>query len=94
MKPTLPKHLMIIEFTMRMPRGYELNKVALFNDTVVSEAEVRKWIAEGVFEVENKATVVIMSRQQYLNLYDRIDDEDQKERVFYEDLAMEQKETM
>ena len=68
--------------------------MALFNDTVVSEAEVRKWIAEGVFEVENKATVVIMSRQQYLNLYDRIDDEDQKERVFYEDLAMEQKETM
>lgn len=94
MKHKVPDHLMVIEFTQRMPRGYDLNKVAMFNDTVISEAEVRKWIADGVFEVENKATVVIMSRQQYLNLYDRIDDEDQKERVFYEDLAMEQKETM
>lgn len=94
MSVNFPEHLMAIEFTITMPNGYEIAKVALFNETVVSEETVRSWIDQDTFSVALKPTVVIMSKQQYLNLYDRIEPDDKKDRVFYEDLAMEQKETM
>lgn len=98
MKKGFPEHLMKIEWTASYMNGYELEKVALFNETVVSEAEVRSWIEQGLLDVERKSTIVVITKKQYENLFDRatanVEKPVQEEKEFYADLALEQKETM
>jgi hypothetical protein len=72
MKKGFPEHLMKIEWTASYTNGYELEKVALFNETVVSEVEVRSWIEQGLLDVERKPTVVVITKKQYENLFDRV----------------------
>ena len=61
----------------------------MFNETVVSEVEVRSWIKQGLLGFEDKPTVVVMTKQQYENLFDHVSvDTDSEE--FYDDLRVEQ----
>lgn len=98
MKKCFPEHLMKIEWTASYTNGYELEKVALFNETVVSEVEVLSWIEQGLLDVERKPTVVVITKKQYENLFDQVtanvEKPVQEEKEFYVDLALEQKETM
>ena len=98
MKTGFPCHLMKIEFTQIFSDNYELPMVALFNETVVSEAEVRSWLDQGLFDVDSKPTVVVITKKQYENLFDHvsvnIEESASEEKDFYADLALEQKETM
>lgn len=92
LKKGFPEYLMKIEWTHEFINGYKLDKVALYNETVVSETEVRSWIEQGILDFEDKPTVVVMTKQQYENLFDHvsvvedtiINDE------FYDDLRVEQ----
>lgn len=92
MKNNFPEHLMKIEWTASYTNGYELEKVALFNETVVSEVEVRSWIEQGLLDIEHKPTVVTMTKKQYENLFDRVYsiEDVTSEKVFYSDLVLEQ----
>jgi hypothetical protein len=58
--------------------------VALFNETVVSETEVRSWLDQGLFDVDTKPTVVVITKVQYENLFDHAQTD------FYGDLRLEQ----
>lgn len=93
MKKSFTEHLMIIEYTHVFANGYELPKVAMFNNTVVSEVEVRSWLEQGILDSETKQTVVVMTRKQYENLFD-CNASTSEDAHFYADLAMEQKEQM
>lgn len=93
MKTGFPCHLMKIEFTQSFSDSFEVPMVALFNETVVSETEVRSWLEQGLFDVDSKSTVVVITKKQYENLFDCYSTAD-KEACFYADLAMEQKEQM
>lgn len=88
MKNRIPEHLMIIEWTEPLGGGRELEKVAMFNSTVVSETTVRDWLGRGVLDWVLKPSVVIMTKQQYQNLFDREPTSD--EANFYEELRLEQ----
>jgi len=92
MKKCFPEHLMKIEWTASYMNGYEQEKVALFNETVVSEVEVRSWIEQGLLDVEHKPTVVTMTKKQYENLFDHVSSTEDidSERSFYSDLVLEQ----
>lgn len=61
----------------------------MFNETVVSEVEVRSWIKQGLLDFEDKPTVVVMTKQQYENLFDHVSVDTGTEE-FYEDLRVEQ----
>jgi hypothetical protein len=68
----MPEHLEVIEYTATYTSGYKLDKVAMFNSTVISAAEVQSWIAQGLFECgDAKPQVVIMTKKQYENLFDK-----------------------
>ena len=88
MKNRIPEHLMIIEWTESIGGGRELEKVAMFNSTVVSETTVRDWLERGVLDWVLKPSVVIMTKQQYQNLFDQEPTSD--EANFYEELRLEQ----
>jgi hypothetical protein len=61
----------------------------MFNETVVSEVEVRSWIKQGLLGFEDKPTVVVMTKQQYENLFDHVSVDTSSEE-FYDDLRIEQ----
>ena len=94
LKKGFPEFLSIIEYTVTFAKGVELSKVVMFNETVVSETEVRSWIKQGLLGFEDKPTVVVMTKQQYENLFDHFETATAEENTLYTDLALEQKETM
>ena len=81
------KHLMMIEFT-QVFASTPIPMVALYNETRISEEEVRKKIKDG--RAENDDFVVVMFKSQYENLKDLIEPNVNKEKDFYEDLVLEQ----
>ena len=94
LKKGFPEFLSVIEYTETLAKGIELPKVVMFNETVISEAEVRSWLEQGLLSFEDKPTVVVMTKQQYENLFDHFEETYIEENTFYTDLALEQKETM
>lgn len=94
LKKGFPEFLSVIEYTVTFAKGVELPKVAMFNETVISETEVRSWIKQGLLGFEDKPTVVVMTKQQYENLFDHFEETAVEENTLYTDLALEQKETM
>lgn len=92
----IPEHLMAIEYTVCLgfpSSSYQEDRVALFNSTIISEAEVRKCIEQD-FLFETNSKIVVITKKQYDNLFDKIDSDREATKLFYADLAMEQKETM
>lgn len=89
MRKGFPEYLSVIEWTHEFINGHKLDKIAMFNETVVSEAEVRSWIEQGILDFEHKPTVVTMTKQQYENLFDHVSST-AEEAGFYEDLRIEQ----
>jgi hypothetical protein len=81
---------MKIEFTQTFSDSVELSMVALFNETVVSENEVRSWLEQGLFDVDTKPTVVVITKEQYENLFDRYTSNSEEADHFYDDLRIEQ----
>lgn len=67
-----PEFLEIIEYTETFVNGYKLEKVAMFNSTVVSANEVQSWIEQGILDIDTKPTVVVMTKKQYENLFDHV----------------------
>ena len=91
---TIPRHLMAIEYTVSFELiSYRKDMVALFNATVISESEVRERI-ERDFIAEDDPRIVVLTKEQYSNLFDKVETEEEANKRFYADLAMEQKETM
>ena len=87
----MPKHLIAMEFAISFNGlNYQENRIVLFNSTVISETEVTNLIKQGL--IDNDPRVIVMTKQQYKNLYD-LDKKAAADKVFYADLAMEQKET-
>jgi hypothetical protein len=87
-----PEFLEVIEYTETFANGHTLDKVAMYNTTVVSTVEVNSWINQGLIDIETKPTVVVMTKQQYQNLFDHVsyDDLEKASDTFYEDLRIEQ----
>lgn len=87
-----PEFLEVTEYTETFANGHTLDKVAMYNTTVVSAVEVNSWINQGLIDIEAKPTVVVMTKQQYQNLFDHINysDLEKASNNFYEDLCMEQ----
>lgn len=79
----------MIEYTVSFAKDVELQKVVMFNETVVSEVEVHSWIKQGLLDFEDKPTVVVMTKQQYENLFDHVSVDTSTEE-FYDDLRVEQ----
>ena len=79
------KHLMMIEFTQVLA-STPIPMVALYNETRISEEEVRKKIKDGT--AEHCDFIVVMFKSQYDNLEDLIEPNSQKD--FYKDLVLEQ----
>ena len=93
MLKTFPRNLMIVEYTESyVPLKHCTDKVVMFNSTIISESEVRFLIEQGRLEDSHDPRVVVMTRQQYKNLYD-LDKKAAADKVFYEDLIREQEET-
>jgi hypothetical protein len=90
MKTGFPCHLMKIEFTQTFSDSVEIPMVALFNETVVSENEVRSWLEQGLFDVDSKPTVVVITQKQYENLFDHYTSTSEDTGRFYDDLRLEQ----
>jgi hypothetical protein len=78
---------MMIEFTQLLA-STPIPSVALYNETRISEEEVRKKIKDGT--AEHCDFIVVMFKSQYDNLKDLIEPNPQKEKDFYEDLVLEQ----
>ena len=93
LKKGFPESLSVVEYAVTSANGIEFQKVAMFNETVVSETEVRNWIKQGLLGFEYKPTVVIMSKQQYENLFDHVsvETENSISEEFYDELRMEQR---
>ena len=62
----MTEHIMMIEFTKVIGGEYSINLVALFNDTKISEAEVRRTIKAGSAEYSDD--IVLMTKKQYESL--------------------------
>lgn len=81
------KHMMMIEFTQLLANT-DIPMVALYNETRISEEEVRNKIVDGT--AEHSDFIVVMFKSQYENLKDLIEPTVNKEKDFYEDLRLEQ----
>lgn len=90
MKTGFPCHLMKIEFTQAFSDSVEIPMIALFNETVVSENEVRSWLEQGLFDVDSRPTVVVITQKQYENLFDHYTSTSEDTGRFYDDLRLEQ----
>lgn len=62
-------HIMMIEFTRVIGGDYSMDLVALFNDTKISEEEVRDLIQTG--RAEHSDDIVLMTKKQYNSLCGR-----------------------
>ena len=65
-----PKNLKRIEFTEVRRDIYEIEKVSMFNSSVISAEEVDKYIKSGLVTIGYNPNVVIMTKEQYENLKD------------------------
>ena len=83
--------MMMIEFTQLLANT-DIPMVALYNETRISEEEVRNKIVDGT--AQHSDFIVIMFKSQYENLKDLIELDTQKEKEFYKDLILEQQEQM
>ena len=83
------KHIVMIEFT-RLLANIDIPMVALYNETRISEEEVRNKIVDGT--AEHSDFIVVMFKSQYDNLKDLIEPNPQKEKDLYEDLVLKQQE--
>ena len=81
------KHMMAIEFT-QIISGIDIPMIALYNETRISEEEVRNKIIEGI--AEHSDFIVLMFKSQYENLKDLVESNSQKEKDFYDELCIEQ----
>ena len=81
------KHIMMIEFT-RLIANIDIPMMALYNETRISEKEVRKKIVDGT--AEHSDFIVMMFKSQYENLKDLVKPNPQEEKDLYEDLVLEQ----
>ena len=81
--------MMMIEFTQPIA-GTDIPMVALYNETRISEEEVRNKIKNG--RAENDDFIVVMFKSQYENLKDLVKPNVNKEKDLYEDLVLEQQE--
>ena len=81
------KHMMMIEFT-RLLANIDIPMVALYNETRISEEEVRNKIVDGT--AEHSDFIVVMFKSQYENLKDLVKPNPQEEKDLYEDLVLEQ----
>ena len=79
------KHIRKIEFT-RLLANTEIPMVALYNETRISEEEVRNKIVYGT--AEHSDFIVVMFKSQYDNLKDLVEPNSQKD--IYEELVLEQ----
>lgn len=79
------KHIMMIEFT-RLFANIDIPMVALYNETRISEEEVRNKIVDGT--AEHSDFIVVMFKSQYDNLKDLVKPNSQKD--IYEELVLEQ----
>ena len=79
--------MMMIEFTQLLA-GTDVPMVALYNETRISEEEVRNKIVDGT--AQHSDFIVLMFKSQYENLKDLVEPNPQKEKDFYEDLIVEQ----
>lgn len=91
-RKSFPEFLEVIEYTETFTNGHTLDKVAMYNATVVNAVEVNSWINQGLIDIETRPTVVVMTKQQYQNLFDHVnyDDLEKAFDTFYEDLCAEQ----
>ena len=83
------KHLNAIEYTITHTGWYEDDMIALYNESRISEEEVRELIKKDI--VTAHPLVVVMKKDKYKNLYDL---EETPVNEFYQDLILEQKEQM
>ena len=81
------EHIRKIEFT-RLLANTEIPMVALYNETRISEEEVRNKIVDGT--AEDSDFIVVMFKSQYENLKDLVKPNHQEEKNLYEDLVLEQ----
>ena len=81
--------MMMIEFTQPIA-GTDIPMVALYNETRISEEEVRNKIKNG--RAENDDFIVVVFKSQYENLKDLVKPNVNKEKDLYEDLVLEQQE--
>ena len=65
----MTEHIMMIEFTKIFDGNYSMDLVALFNDTKISEDEVRKRIKAG--RAEYSDDIVLVTKKQYDSLCGR-----------------------
>ena len=77
--------MMMIEFT-KLLADTDIPMVALYNETRISEEEVRKKIVDST--AEHSDFIVLMFKSQYDNLKDLIEPNSQKD--IYEELVLEQ----
>lgn len=83
------KHLKAIEYTITHTGWYEVEMVALYNESRISEDSVRELIEKD--KVDINPFVAVMYKNVYENLFD-LDNTPVNE--FYQDLILEQKEQM
>lgn len=79
--------MMMIEFTQLLA-GTDIPMIALYNETRISEEEVRNKIVDGT--AQHTDFIVLLFKSQYENLKDLVEPNPQKEKDFYEDLIVEQ----
>lgn len=88
------KHLMVIEFVESIG-PIDVDMVAMFNDSVVSEESVRDYISKYGSNVGYNKCVAFMTKEQYENLKD-VSNNDKETEVsidsveFVKDLILEQ----
>lgn len=94
------KHLEVIEYTGVSANNSKIEKVAIYNPTIVGAAEVRGWVEKNLLDVESKHGVITMTKERYVNLFGEFESEHVKSNdsndsdMFYDDLLMEQREQM
>lgn len=87
------EHLKIMEYTVQYTEFIKQEKVALFNSTVISESETKTLAEQGLLESDYNPKIVTMTKEQYDNLQDQVVLKTSLN-DFYDDLKMEQQETM
>ena len=64
------KGLQAIEYFVDVLKVYAEDRIALYNEERISEAEVREYIETGMIDCEYHPLIVTMRKEQYENLMD------------------------
>lgn len=65
------KGLQAIEYSVDILKVYAEDRIALYNEERISEAEVREYIETGMIDCEYHPLIVTMRKEQYENLMDK-----------------------